>query len=120
MKKRLLTPSLSHFRALVVQRALVIQLLLALVLLVAQSAAQAHVYSHLRSDSQKSDFNGTASRLCSECLSSAPLLSAAGSPDSPRIAFVAEGAVAITVAVAPRFELSHYYAFRSRAPPELL
>jgi hypothetical protein len=111
MKKRLLTSD---------RRALVLQLLLALVLLVAQSAAQAHVYSHLRSDSQRSDFNGATSQLCSECLSSAPLLSAAGAPDSPRIALVAEVAVVIAATVAPRFEPANHYAFRSRAPPELL
>lgn len=111
MKKRLLSSD---------RRALALQLLLALVLLVAQSAAQAHVYSHLGSDSQKSDFNGTAGQLCSECLSSAPLLSAAGAPDSPRIPFLAEVAVVVAATVAPCFEPADHYAFRSRAPPELL
>jgi hypothetical protein len=111
MKKRLPTAD---------RRALLLQLLLALVLLVAQTAAQAHVYSHLRSDTPKSDFSGTASQLCSECLSSAPLLSAAGSPAAARISFVAEVAGVVAAAVAPRFQPSPHFAFRSRAPPELL
>ena len=101
-------------------RALLAHLLLALALLVAQSAAQAHVYSHFNTSTQKSDFNGAAGQLCSECLSTAPLLGAAGAPDSPRLSFIADIVVAIAAVDAPCVEPAHEYAFRSRAPPELL
>ena len=101
-------------------RALLAQLLLALALLVAQSAAQAHVYSHFNTSTGKSDFNGAAGQLCSECLSTAPLLGAAGVPDSPRISFIADTVAAIAAVDAPCVEPAHEYAFRSRAPPELL
>jgi hypothetical protein len=109
--KRLLT---SH------RRPLVAQLLLALALLVAQGVAQAHLYSHFATVTEKSDFNGTAGQLCSECLASAPLLSAAGTPASPCITFVADAVTVVAALIAPSFESSHHYAFRSRAPPELL
>lgn len=102
------------------RRPLVAKLLLALALLVAQSVAQAHLYSHFASGTEKSDFSGTAGQLCSECLASAPLLGAAGTPASPCIAFVADAVAVVVAAVAPSFAPSHYYAFRSRAPPELL
>lgn len=111
---------LSKLRPRVRPRALLAQLLLALTLLVAQSAAQAHIYSHFNTSTAKSDFNGTAGQLCGECLSSAPLLGAAGVPDSPRIVLVAAAVVAIACVDAPCVEPSHEYAFRSRAPPELL
>jgi hypothetical protein len=111
MTKRLPTPA---------GRALIPQLLLALSLLIAQSAAQAHVYSHLKSSAPASDFSGTAQQLCSECLSSAPLLSAASSPDAPRIPLYAAVPLAATPAAASRITTSRHYAFRSRAPPQLL
>jgi hypothetical protein len=96
------------------------QLLLALALLVAQGMAQAHLYSHFATGTEKSDFSGAAGQLCSECLSTAPLLGAAGTPPSPCIAFAAHAVALVVAAIAPSFESSHYYAFRSRAPPELL
>jgi len=102
------------------RRSLVAQLLLALALLVAQSAAQAHVYSHLAAGTERSDFNGTVGQLCGECLAGAPLLSAAGSPALPCIVFAADIAAVVVALAAPCFESSHHYAFRSRAPPELL
>src|SRR5262245_56841776 len=108
MTKRLLR---SH------RRALIAQLLLALALLVAQTAAQAHSYSHLATE--RSDFNGTVGQLCSECLASTPLLSAAGSPTSPCIVFAANAVAVITAAIPACFEPSPLHAFRSRAPPEL-
>jgi len=102
------------------RRPLAAQLLLALALLVAQGVAQAHLYSHFASGTQKSDFSGTAGQLCNECLAVAPLLSAAGTPASPCIAFAADAAAIVVAVVAPSFESSPHYAFRSRAPPELL
>lgn len=102
------------------RRALVAELLLALALLVAQSAAQAHLYSHLANDAASADFSGTVGQLCGECLSAAPLLSAAGAPASPCIDFAAKAIAVIAAAVVSRFGYSHLFAFRSRAPPELL
>jgi hypothetical protein len=102
------------------RRPLVAQLLLALALLVAQGVAQAHLYSHFASGTAKSDFGGTAGQLCGECLATAPLLGTAGTPAAPCIAFAADAVAIVVAAIAPSFESSHYYAFRSRAPPELL
>jgi hypothetical protein len=94
--------------------------LLALFLLIGQIAAQAHVYSHLDAKAPRSDFTGSAGQLCSECLSSAPLLSAAGAPASPFVALVATVATPIAAPVLTRVHVARHYAFRSRAPPELL
>ena len=102
------------------RRALLAQLLLALALLIAQTAAQAHVYSHLATGTERSDFNGTVGQLCGQCLAGAPLLSAAGSPATPCISFAADAVAVVVAAVAPSFQPAPYYAFRSRAPPELL
>jgi hypothetical protein len=96
-----------------------VYLLLALVLLIGQVAAQAHVYSHLKSTIPRSDF-GAAGQLCSECLSSAPLLSAAGSPASPFVAFIAAETTPVDAVIAARVDAARHYAFRSRAPPHLL
>jgi hypothetical protein len=102
------------------RRPLVAQLLLALALLLAQGLAQTHLYSHFATDTATADFKGTAGQLCVECLAAAPLLSAAGAAASPCISFAADDVAAVAAAIAPSFESSHYYAFRSRAPPELL
>jgi hypothetical protein len=97
-----------------------LHVLLALALLLAQSAAQAHVYSHLAAAAGKFDFGSTTGQTCSECLSSAPLLSAAGSPDSPLVTAVSSPDIPIPHAPALHAAVSRHYAFRSRAPPVLL
>lgn len=97
----------------------VVYLLLALVLLIGQSAAQAHVYSHLKSTTPRSDFDGAAGQLCGQCLSSASLLSSAGSHAAPLIVFVAAVVTPVTCRVISRDDSARYYGFRSRAPPEL-
>jgi hypothetical protein len=102
------------------RRPLVAQLFLALALLVAQGVAQAHLYSHFATGTAKSDFSSTAGQLCGECLASAPLLGAAGTPAPPCIAFAADAVAIVVATVAPCFEPTPCYAFRSRAPPELL
>lgn len=102
------------------RRTLGLHLLLALSLLIAQSLAQAHVYSHYKNVTEQSDFTGTAGQLCSQCLSSAPLLGAAGSPDSPRLICVDAVVVIVATAPAPRFSSAYHFGFRSRAPPELV
>jgi hypothetical protein len=100
MKKTLLTAG---------RRALFLQLFLALSLILAQNLAQAHTYSH----------SAPSGQPCSECLSSTPLLSAAGSPDSPRIVFASSPCVVIPFTTAVLLESSRYFGFRSRAPPTL-
>ncbi|HEU4625514.1 MAG TPA: hypothetical protein VFS52_12155 [Steroidobacteraceae bacterium] len=102
------------------RRSVLAQLVLALALLIAQTAAQAHVYSHLAAGTAQSDFNGTVGQLCGECLAGTPLLSATGTPAAPCIAFVADAVAVVVTAITPFFEPAHHYAFRSRAPPELL
>lgn len=102
------------------RRTLLPYLLLALSLLLAQAAAQAHVYSHLGGGGPRSDFNGAAGQLCSECLSAAPLLSPAGSRHTPRIAVGADGCGTIAFHAAPCARPASLNAFRSRAPPTLL
>lgn len=94
--------------------------LLALALLISQGAAQAHVYSHLANGAGKTDFSGTATQVCDECLASAPLLGAAGPPDSLLITFDAALVAPVAHAPVPRAQITRHYAFRSRAPPELL
>jgi hypothetical protein len=91
--------------------------MVAMALLVAQFGGQAHVYSHLHlapDSTQQLDSHG---RLCSECLSFAPLLSAAGTP-SHLFAIVPQGVIAApSDAVASLITRAPTAAFRSRAPP---
>lgn len=98
-------------------RTFIVHALLALSLLLAQSLAQAHVYSHLRSGAPTTDLGSAAGKLCSQCLDGAPLLGAVSSPVAPQVSF----SPVVTVcddAAAPVFvEISRHYAFRSRAPP---
>lgn len=94
--------------------------MMAMALLIAQFGAQAHAYSHLHSGSGTSteqlDSHG---RQCCECLSFAPLLSAAGSPThlfaiAPQgvNAAPSEGAASLIARLATA-------SFRSRAPPSI-
>jgi hypothetical protein len=100
-----------------------------LALLVSQGIAWSHVYSHvngglptvghLKASPGSSDFGAAAGQTCSECLASAALLGAASGPDAPRfVSFAAAGERVIHAAVS-HFQSFRYYAFRSRAPPEL-
>jgi len=94
-----------------------IALMLAMALLIAQFGAQAHAYSHLRADSVATDQHDSHGKLCSDCLSFAPLLATAGSP-SHLFAIAPQGvAAAPGVAVASLITRSSTPAFRSRAPP---
>jgi hypothetical protein len=94
-----------------------VALLAALALLVAQFGAQAHAYSHIRSDSHASDQLDDHGRLCSECSAFAPLLSTAGSP-SYLVAISPQGVVAApAVTAASLISERPTPAFRSRAPP---
>ena len=103
------------------RRALVIHLLLAFSLLLSQSAAYAHIYSHLTSPNTVSDPAGVASQLCSQCLEGAPLLGAAGLPEIPTLSARAPAGFApAAFDVDSRPDQAPHFAFRSRAPPELL
>lgn len=98
-------------------RTVIAHALLALTLLVAQSLAQAHVYSHLRSGVPARDLGSAAVQLCSQCLSGAPLLSAVSSPVTAQVSFGPVSTSCEDAAVPVRVEISRHYAFRSRAPP---
>jgi hypothetical protein len=92
---------------------------LALTLLLAQVGALAHGYSHLRF---KTDLTGagTTGQICTECLSFTPLLSAVGG-SSPIVVFHPQCAdEAPQAAVIPWTDRRPTFAFRSRAPPNLV
>jgi len=94
-----------------------IALMMAMALLMAQFGAQAHAYSHLHFGSSTTEQLDAHGKLCSQCLSFAPLLSAAGTP-SHLFAIAPQGVIAApSVAVASLICLSPTPAFRSRAPP---
>jgi hypothetical protein len=94
-------------------------LMVAMALLIAQFGAQTHVYSHLRLASDSTEQLDSHGRLCSECLSFAPLLSAAGTP-SHLLAIVPQGVIAApSDAVASLITRTPTPAFRSRAPPSI-
>jgi hypothetical protein len=89
-------------------------------LLIAQFAAQSHAYSHVRPGSDSTEQLDSHGRLCSQCLSFAPLLATVGSPShSLCVPFVGViGACAVTVdSLISRTQTP---AFRSRAPPSAL
>jgi hypothetical protein len=91
----------------------------AMALLIAQFAAQAHTYSHLRPGTDSTDQSDSRGRLCSECLSFAPLLAAAGSTGQlPAVASqgVGDSADVLVVSLISR---APTLAFHSRAPPRI-
>src|SRR5262245_18229186 len=108
---------MAHRRLQRTPRTLVVHALLALSLLLAQTLAQAHVYSHLRSGAPTTDFGSAAGQLCSQCLAGAPLLSAATSPVALQAAFSPVITSCDEATIPVRVEISRHYAFRSRAPP---
>jgi hypothetical protein len=94
-----------------------IALVTAMALLIAQFAAQAHAYSHLHPGSDSTEQLDSHGRLCSECLSFAPLLATAGG--LAHVSFVRPDGVAPApdVSVLSLISRSPTAAFRSRAPP---
>ena len=92
----------------------------AMALLVSQFAAQAHAYSHLRPGSDSMQQLDSHGRLCSECLSFAPLLSTAGSLARLPVPPPQDGSAASGVTAASLLSRSPTPAFRSRAPPATL
>lgn len=96
-----------------------IALMTAMALLIAQFGAEAHAYSHLHFGSGTSEPLDSHGRLCSECLSFAPLLSTAGSP-THALVMAPQGVVAAPDdAIASLISSSPTHAFRSRAPPSI-
>jgi len=96
-----------------------IALMMAMALLIAQFGAQAHAYSHLHAGASSTGQLDSHGRLCSECLSFAPLLATAGSP-SHQIAIAPQGvAAAPSDVVASLIASAPTLSFRSRAPPSI-
>ena len=94
-----------------------VALMLAMALLCAQWAAQAHAYSHLSSTAVATHQLDLKGKLCSDCLSFAPLLfTATGSscPSVPALQGVDAAPVSVSCSLISR---SFPAAFRSRAPP---
>jgi hypothetical protein len=116
-------PPESRYRALQRlsrQSRLRVALMTAMALLIAQFAAQAHAYSHLRPGSDSTDQFDSRGRLCSECLSFAPLLATAGSTGQQPVVTPQIVGAAPSVSVASLISRSTVLAFRSRAPPHHL
>jgi hypothetical protein len=96
-----------------------IAVMTAMALLIAQFGAQAHIYSHLRPGSATTEQLDSHGRLCAQCLSFAPLLSAAGTP-SHLFAIAPQGVMAApSDAVASLISRFPTASFRARAPPSI-
>ena len=94
-----------------------IALMLAMALLCAQWAAQAHAYSHLSSKTIATHQIDLKGQLCSDCLSFAPLLSAAAGSSLPPVP-APQGVDPAPASVAYSLVSQDFpAAFRSRAPP---
>ena len=94
-----------------------VALVTACAFLFAQYGALAHAYSHLHSTSTSTYLLDAHGKQCADCLTFAPLLSAAGAPDSepfiaPQSVNPAPAAAADSL-IARRFSAS----YSSRAPP---
>ena len=92
-------------------------LMVAMALLIAQFGAQAHVYSHLHLGSGATEQLDSHGGQCSECLSFAPLLSAAGTPNHLFVIAPQGVTAGPSDAGASLITRSPTPAFRSRAPP---
>ena len=92
--------------------------LLSLVLLFAQLGVQAHAYAHLKSDTD--GLPGTATQLCGQCASSAPLLTMASGSLCIRVPHVSQAEGAAPASIDSSVHRLLHPAFRSRAPPHLL
>lgn len=97
--------------------ALRIALMLAMSLLCAQWAAQAHAYTHRSPETVAKNQVELKVRLCSDCLSFAPLLSAAAGSSLPPVP-APQGVDPAPAGVACSLVSRGFpAAFRSRAPP---
>jgi hypothetical protein len=89
--------------------------LLSLVLLLAQLGVQVHAYSHLKSDPD--GLPSTATQLCGQCASSAPLLTVASGSYCIRVPHQAQAAGIAPASIGWSVQRLPHPAFRSRAPP---
>jgi hypothetical protein len=96
---------------------LIARVLVALAFVVSQGGAEAHAYSHLVKDRPGVP---STTQGCDECLSSAPLLAGAGSPQAVILLPASEGQPVARTTSDPVFSVSRPSSFRSRAPPSVL
>ncbi len=99
-------------------------ILLVLALVFAQTGAVLHAYSHThasphRTQTTDSGAPGPAGQVCSDCLSFAPLLTAAGGTAQPPTVARSHAGTTYRFFVAPLAGQPPQHAFRSRAPPSL-
>ena len=106
------------------RHAVKIGVLVAFALLFAQTCALVHAYSHLHGNPSTHGVSGGSTggstQLCSDCLSFAPLLAAAGGSTYPPSVVRAEPDVVVCPIVAPVAGHTPSHAFQSRAPPTLV
>jgi hypothetical protein len=96
-------------------RLLIARAFLALALVIAQTSAQAHLYSH-----ESAGGPAAPASVCDDCLGFAPLLAAAGAPTHALLIPRAESEPAVATARVTVPSSRAFHAFRSRAPPTLL
>ena len=90
----------------------------AVALLIAQLGAMAHAYSHTAATAPASTHQSNPSHdFCGDCLSFAPLLSAAGTPAAPSVVAPQGRSLAAIAGSRSLVDLPLTLAFRSRAPP---
>lgn len=99
-------------------------ILLVLALVFAQTGAVLHAYSHThatphRTQTADSGAPAPGGQVCSDCLSFAPLLTAAGGTGHPPTIVRACAGTTYRLFVAPLSGQPPQHAFRSRAPPSL-
>lgn len=92
--------------------------LIALVL--AQTGAQLHAYAHLRSAVGESGAGSVPSRVCGDCLSFAPLLSATSAPAGLLVPSAPGADELPLLLVASPAAIVRCHPYRSRAPPRLV
>jgi hypothetical protein len=89
-------------------------MLLVVALVFAQTSAIMHAYSHVTAH------HAGTQQVCSDCLSFAPLLAAAGgAANAPTVARAA-GGIRYLRSIAPLAGQTPRHSFRSRAPPSLV
>jgi hypothetical protein len=93
-------------------------LLLALGLLFAQTGALVHACSHLRAAGEQQGAPASSS-MCGDCLSFAPLLTAAGTTGHAAPVVTPETGTRYRMLTALLVGQPRHSAFRSRAPPSL-
>ena len=91
--------------------------LLSIALLLAQFGAEAHAFSHLRTDPHGAP---NTTQTCATCLSFAPVTSGVGAATSLTVAVPCLQGLAPVISAAPLVSQSPRSSYRSRAPPAFL